>query len=298
MFGDSVSDSGNVALAVGAPGGVPQAVTGNTYIPDLPYAPSGTYSNGPVWVQQFASMLGLPAAPSLAGGTDFAWAGARTGGADVPVPTLTTQASQFLGATGGVAPSSALYVVAEVGNDARDALMAIAGGADPATTIQHAATSYAADLDQIVGSLRQAGAQHFLVFDNMNLGLVPAVAALGPDAAGLASILTSTMNQALEAELAGDQGVTLFDTYGFMTGIVTHPGDFGFSNATDACGAQVAADCSQYVFWDGLHPTAATHALIADAAFAASVPEPQPLALLLAGTAGLIVIARRRAGRV
>ena len=297
VFGDSVSDSGNVALAVGAPGGVPQTVTGNTYIPDLPYAPSGTYSNGPVWAQQFASMLGVSAAPSLAGGTDFAWAGARTGGADIPVPTLTTQAGQFLTATGGVAPSSALYVVAEVGNDARDALALIAGGKNPALAIHDAAESYAADVGLIIGDLRQAGAQHFLVFDNVNLGLVPAVAALGPDAAGLASLLTATMNEALEAELAGDSGITFFDTYGFITGLVQHPGDHGFSNSTDACAAQPGADCSQYVFWDGLHPTAATHLLIADAAFAATVPEPRALALMLAGVAALAAIARRRSGR-
>ena len=297
VFGDSVSDSGNVALAVGAPAGVPQTVTGNTYIPDLPYAPFGTYSNGPVWAQQFASMLGVSAAPSLAGGTDFAWAGARTSGPDLPVPTLTTQAGQFLGASGGVAPSSALYVVAEVGNDARDALAKIVGGADPAATIHDAATSYATDIGQIVGDLRQAGAQHFLVFDNVNLGLVPAVSALGPEAAGLASALTASMNDALAAELAGDPGITLFDTWGFITGLVQHPGDFGFSNSTDACGAQAAADCSQYVFWDGLHPTTATDRLIADAAFAASVPEPPPFALLLAGVAALVVVARRRSGR-
>ena len=55
---------------------------------------------------------------------------ARTGGANEPVPTLTTQAGMFLSATGRIAPPNSLYVIAEVGNDARDALALIASGAD------------------------------------------------------------------------------------------------------------------------------------------------------------------------
>lgn len=297
VFGDSVSDSGNVALAIGAPGGVSQTVTGNTYIPDLPYAPFGTFSNGPVWAQSFAGMLALSAAPSLAGGSNFAWAGARTGGPNVPVPTVTTQAGMYLAGTGGVASADALYVVAEVGNDARDALKAIAGGADPAAAMQSAAITYASNVGSIVDGLRGAGARHFLVFDNVNLGLVPVITAMGTDVSGLASLLTWTMNQALLTELAGDAGVTIFDTYSFLTQVVQSPSAFGYTNAHDACGAAVAADCSGYVFWDGLHPTAALHQQIAEAAFAAAVPESSTLALLAAGLLVLARHARPRLGR-
>jgi phospholipase/lecithinase/hemolysin len=294
VFGDSVSDSGNVALAIGAPSGVPQVITGNGYIPDFPYYPYGRFSNGPVWAEDFAGKLGLSAAPSLAGGTDFAFAGARTAGPDVPVPTLTTQAGMFLAANQGAAPSGALYVIAEVGNDARDALAAIGAGADPAQTIHDAAAAYAGDVGAIVDTLRAAGAQQFLVFDNVNLGLVPAVTAMGSDAAGLATALTSAMNGALSARLQGEAGITLFDTFSFLTGVVQNPGAYGFANATDACGALAAADCSGYVFWDGLHPTAALHGLIAAAAFAAVVPEPPVFALMLAGSAVLLALRRRR----
>ncbi len=283
FFGDSVSDSGNVALVIGQPAGVPQAVTGNTYIPDVPYFPSGRFSNGPVWAEDFAAHYGLAAAPSLAGGSNYAFAGARTGGPDVPVPTLTTQAAMFLGSTQGVAASDALYVVAEVGNDARDALAAIAGGADVAQTIAAASAAYALHLGDIIDTLQAAGAAHFLVFDNVNLGLVPAVAAMGSGASALATALTWQMNQALLDRIDDEAGVRLFDTFGFLSGVVQNPGAFGFTNATDACGAAAGADCSRYVFWDGLHPTAAMHALIASTA----VPEPHTLALLVLGLAGL-----------
>lgn len=293
VFGDSVSDSGNVALAIGQPSGVPQQVTGNSYIPDYPYFPSGRYSNGAVWAEGFAAGLGLPLLPSLVGGNNYAYAGARTAGNDIPVPSLNTQAQQFIGSVQGLAPSDALYVIAEVGNDARDALAAIAGGADPQATMQLAATSYASDLGAIVDDLRAAGAQHFLVFENVNLGLVPAVAAMGASSAALASSLTLQMNSALNDRLRGATGVTLFDTYSFLSIVVQNPGAFGFGNSADACGAIAQADCSSYVFWDGLHPTAAMHQLIAESALAA-VPEPASGLLLLAGGLMLVTLRRRQ----
>lgn len=266
VLGDSVSDSGNVAIAIGQPSGVPQMVSGSSYIPDYPYYPSGRFSNGPVWAEAYAAKLGVSAMPSLLGGTDFAWAGARTGGADVPVPTLTSQASMLLTALRGVAPQDALYVVAEVGNDARDALTAIASGADVNQAIRTASAAYANNVANIVDMLRRAGARRFLVFDNVNLGLVPAIKSQGDAASALATALTSSMNQALFDRLEDEAGVRIFDTFSFLTRVVRHPADYGFVNATAACGAQPGADCSKYVFWDGLHPTAQMHQLIATVA--------------------------------
>src|SRR5271166_2660917 len=71
-FGDSLSDAGNAYIASGrkAPPAPPYALVNGF----------GVFSNGPVWVQNLASELGLGALlPSLAGGTDFAVGGAQTG---------------------------------------------------------------------------------------------------------------------------------------------------------------------------------------------------------------------------
>lgn len=296
VFGDSLSDNGNNALVIGANGG--QVITGNGYVPSQPYA-AGTYSNGPVWANYYAAMLGVPLAPSLAGGGDYAFGGATTG---TPGPgpggfpySLRTQADQYLATTGGVASADALYVVAGGGNNARAALAAIAGGADPAITIATFAAAFATDLGVIVDELQAAGAQHIVVWNAPNLGLAPAVVAGGGGALG--SFLASTMNGALTARLTGEAGVTTFDLFGFGSQIAANPGAFGFSDVSNACGAIAGANCSSYAYWDGIHPTTAAHRQLAEAVFVATVPVPEPetYALMALGLVAVAWVSRRRA---
>jgi len=157
VFGDSLSDSGNDALAIGA--NAAQVITGNTYIPSQPYA-SGQFTNGDVWVKDFAALIGLApfGQPSLAGGGNFAFGGARVA-TDGPglAPSLAAQTGMFLSARSGVAPSDALYVLEGGGNDARDALVAAAGSLDPASVIGAAALSFAASTGRRTSSRRWAG---------------------------------------------------------------------------------------------------------------------------------------------
>ena len=54
----------------------------------------------------------------------------------------------------------------------------------------------------------------------------------------------------------------------------------------------VLGGCAGYLYFDGVHPTTAAHALLADA-FAAAVPEPETWALMLTGLAA-VALARRR----
>lgn len=286
IFGDSLSDSGNNA-AFGLFDSS-QTVTGNSYVPLNSYS-SGVYSNGPVWATRFAAGLGVPLAPSALGGTNFAFGGA-TNGTPGPGPggfpfSLRAQTDLYLAATGGVAAADALYVVAGGGNNARAALEAIAAGGNLATIAAATAMDYANDIGTIIDQLQGAGARNFLVWNTPNLGTVPAVRAGGPAVAGAGTALSGTMNAALTARLASENGITLFDLFGFGTAIAASPATFGFVNATDACGAVAGADCGQYVFWDGIHPTAAGHRAIADAnlALVTAVPEPQVWLMLIGG---------------
>lgn len=297
IFGDSLSDGGNNALVIGAD--PTQVITGNSYIPSQPYA-SQQYTNGNVWAYSFASAIGLGAyaAPSLAGGGNFAYGGARVrkdGSVGGFPPSLRTQANGYLGATGGTASSSALYVVAGGGNDARDALEAVA--ADPGNAVSIIATAaltYAFNTGRIVDSLQAAGAQHIVVWDVPNLGITPAVSAEGSFASLLGNLVSKSMTNALTARMSGEAGVSLFDIYGLSSAWAADPGAFGFVNATDACGAIVGCDPSTYAFWDGIHPTSAGHALIAEAMLAAVVPEPETVVLMVAGLALVGWRARRR----
>src|SRR6185503_288392 len=111
VFGDSLSDSGNNAIALGPTrNGTP--IPDNSFAPSFPANPfpyaSGRYTDSTVWAER----LGLPAVPVLAGGTNFAFGGATTGplGSTTP-PSLLDQVGFFLSSTGGVAPSDALYVI-------------------------------------------------------------------------------------------------------------------------------------------------------------------------------------------
>ncbi|MGM9483238.1 SGNH/GDSL hydrolase family protein [Roseateles sp. NT4] len=303
VFGDSLSDSGNNAiLLTQALGGLPPVdIQGDGYYSKIPSV-AGTYSNGAVWTQYFAQSLGLPLAPSLAGGTNFAFGGAQTGidGTETPQGfpfSMKTQLGMYFNATHGAADPNALYVVAGGGNNIREALEAIGRGADPNATAAATVAGYAADMAGIVGNLKLAGAQHVLVLNTPNFGLTPLANAMGVSTQ--ASGLSFAMDAVLNGALAGS-GATVFDMYGFMTNAVNNAAQLGFSNWTNACAANGSScDVSTSLFWDGIHPTTAAHQQLAAAVFAVAVPEPDTVALL---AAGLVVVAlarsraRRRAG--
>lgn len=305
VFGDSLSDSGNNALLLApAFGGTlpPVVIPNDATYSQIPSA-AGTYSNGMVWTQYLAQSMGLALAPSLAGGTNFAFGGAQTGldGNDIPaIPgfpfSMRTQVNSYLGATGNLADPNALYIVAGGGNNIRLALEAIAAGADPNATAAATVADYATDMAGLVASLKTAGAQHVLVLNTPNFGLTPLSNALG--IGSLATGLSFAMDTALAGALAGS-GVQTFDMFSFMTGVVGAGPASGFSNWTNACAAAVnACDVNTSLFWDGIHPTTLAHQQLAAAVFAAAVPVPEPDVVLML-TLGLAVVAassrRRRA---
>ncbi|MBL8380107.1 MAG: SGNH/GDSL hydrolase family protein [Burkholderiales bacterium] len=302
VFGDSLSDSGNNSLFAANPA---QVITGNSYVPTHTYgaSPSGTYSNGPVWATQFASLLGLSALPSLLGGTNYAYGGATTSGSGL-VPSLLAQNGSFLAANPSGVPSGALYVVAGGGNNARAAFASLVTQPNFGTigsVSSVAASQYANDIGTIVDNLQAAGAQNIIVWNTPNLGLAPAVTAVPMTASGLTgsqlgSLVSGSLNGALNTRLASEpSSVKVFDLFN----LVTLAGANGFTNTTDACGAPSNAgvcpgNIANALFWDGIHPTTAAHGFLAQQMFALAVPEPAEYAMLLVGLLVVASAAQRR----
>lgn len=301
VFGDSLSDSGNNALVIGVNAG--QVITGNTYIPSQPYA-LGTYSNAQVWVNSFAAGLGLAggAVPSLAAGGNHAFGGARTvldGSFGGFPPSASTQLTGFLGGQAGSLAPDALFVIAIGGNDVRAAGAAVSANPGNALAIISAAAgAYATGVGNMVDALQARGAGQIVVWGVPDVGRSPAALAAGAVNAGTATFISDSFNQALALRLLGEGGVTPFNVAAAVNQVVANPGLYGLSNVTDACGAVLGCNPSQYLFWDGIHPTSAGHQILANAMLVAVVPEPAAAALMLLGLLGLAAAARRRATRL
>ena len=275
VFGDSLSDSGNGFVFAKTSSTPPDWGMDFLLIPDAPYARGGHHlSNGPTWIEQFARPLGFapyvqpafrsssPDALNFAIGT----ARAREGTAD---PSLALQVASFLQKTGGVAPSDALYVIQIGANDVRDAL-----AAGSVTILQQAAAAIAAN----VQTLYAAGARHFLIWNVPDVGLTPTVRFLDqamPGTAAAATLASTALNALLQgamAPLSSLPGISIvpFDAFGLISAIAGHPSQFALTNVTDACVTPneppfACTNPDDYLFWDGIHPTAAAHEIIARA---------------------------------
>jgi len=328
IFGDSLSDTGNNAFVfdvVGLsanpplPAGTlrtPVPTPSDTFVPQFPYATpvGGRYSNGPVWAESFATALGLSALASNLGGTNYAYGGARVGPLGPLNPfldfpnnfplSLTTQVATFL-AQYPQAPADALYIVAGGGNDARDIILAaaqdIANNVNPLPNILSAAAAYAGFVDAIVDDLEGAGARNIIVWNTPNAGVAPA--SIANNAAALGTLVATLMNMQLMQALADDiaAGLRVFDAFGFVTGVTGNPSANNLADVTHACSAAAhLAACQQadfrFFFWDGIHPTAVGHQLLANAMIA-FVPEPGTVVLLGAALVALGFARRRNPGR-
>ena len=278
VFGASLSDSGNAFALRGGRNTPPDYDVDLFLVPSSPYDRGGHhFSNGATWIEQFARVRGLagsvrPAfASSDSGATNFAVGGARAHEDGINL-NLTAQVDEFLQRLGGVAPSDALYVVEMGGNDIRDALVVFAGGGDGGPILVEANTRIADNLF----ALYLAGARRFLVWRAPDVGLAPAVTALGPQASGLATFLSGQFNDGLDTVVAGLSalpGITIvrLDAFKLLNDIVSAPAAFGLANATLPCVTPNVAPffCQQpdaYLFWDGIHPTSAGHAILAQEA--------------------------------
>jgi len=171
--------------------------------PSPPYA-AGRTTNGPVWLETVTTSLGASAKGSRFGGTNFAYAGARTttvaGGAPQLVPNMATQLEQYLASVGYTSSPQTLFAVDGVtfGNDVSDALvLAATDPTAPTRILTNAVTSIVTIMQRLYAS----GARHIVLVNSTNLGLTPKVQALGAAAVAAATQLSATFNGALAQQV-------------------------------------------------------------------------------------------------
>lgn len=277
VFGDSLSDTGNVVGAI---------------TPDLipPYA-DNRISNGPLIVDVVAEQLGFDALAAAQGGNNFAVVGGNILGASFG--DLSQQIDRFEMRQQGVFDASALYIVFMGGNDLRDVI-----GFESAAFAEQRIDQVITVLINQLTRLRGFGAQHFLVVNGPDVSTIPQTisrAESNPDLLVRASAYVQSYNQKFESAITQfvadtDASVFDFDIVGSARAILEQPNASGFTVLDRAClntngsinpfdftfdaGCDsglypiVQPDFTGYVFFDNIHLTAAMNALLADAMLA------------------------------
>lgn len=255
VFGDSLSDTGNAYWLT------------QFQLPPSPLYFEGRFSNGPVWHEILSEWLGIsPAAPSLVGGTNYAWGGAETGSGMslFGTPNLGDQIGLYLSLA---APQPGqLFVVAGGGNDILPP--------GPIRAPEQIVANIVSHVETLVG----AGAQTLLVINIPALEKSPEIRALGEDAVRATRKATRKANRLLKRAVRrlerklkrnGFQGDIFFvDVYKPWRALLAHPTFIGVENTTDPaidppecppCLGEVVAEPNKYFWYDSVHPTAPVH---------------------------------------
>jgi phospholipase/lecithinase/hemolysin len=274
VFGDSLSDTGNVA-------DLAEAKYGFRFPGPLFDYTDGRFTDGAdtepaaesyfgVWIEQLAATF--PSKPvvkaSLDGGTDYAYGFAFTGNGTsdftfgpyaVTVNNIGQQISDYL-ATKPKINDKTLFVVWGGANDLLNATSeddVIDAGLNQAINIQR---------------LVDAGATHFIIPNLPPLGLIPRLNG-SPTTSVPATEATEIYNKVLRAgiKLVGEFNVgkhlelSQLNVFALFDKIVAAPSDYWLVNVTDSSQG-IPVDPDTYLFWDGLHPTTHGHNILATTA--------------------------------
>lgn len=243
VFGDSLSDTGMVFRA-----------TGGMYPPNPTYF-QGRYSNGRVWIEYLAESLHLSSKQTH----NFAYGGSTTGSVgNSYVPSLLNQVQTFT-QTHQHTNSDALYVLWAGANDY---LQGVSSATIPVKNVTTA-----------ISSLTDVGAKKILVANLPDLGQLPATRN-STNSVNL-SALTQAHNQGLRRSLKvlsqqhSDLEIVQLDANALYRDAIANPAAFNFTNVSSPClsGSSTCGKPDQFLFWDGIHPTAAAHRIIGETAF-------------------------------
>ena len=266
VFGDSLSDSGNAGS-----------------LRPLPPGSSFTTNPDPVWSEIVAETFGASGMNDLAGGSNYAFAGACMNPATpctVPSTPVTEQITKSFFKSNGQADPNALYVIWGGANDVSDS-----AENDPPNAGRRTLAAARVNVAQI-RRLQDAGARHVLAFNMPDVSKAPYAVNRGQVAQRALTQLVTAYNEVLHDGIReSEDGIIPVNIHAFFNEIFENPGTYGFLNATGtACGepdagSAVSIVCGpegsgysvidksgenqQYLFADRSHPSGAMHAIIA-----------------------------------
>lgn len=326
VFGDSLSDNGNLFAATAATGPIPDPV----------YYDQGRFQDGENYAEHLWSSLGLsgslsPRVPSTTippQGTNYAVGGARTRYHEfdlnpatglpptnpAPYYSLSLLGQVDLYQSDGITPdSNALFTVWNGGNDLSDILNVNQQiGSAAAYGLMNQSVN---DFGLAIQRLAATGATNFFLPNLPDIGLTPEVQALGPDVATSVRNLVMAYNGAVDTLLGMPDfsalNILRFDVFSLFDDLMADPAAYGFSDAGTSCltgyfvthlpnpppdpnDISLCSNPEDYVFYDKFHPTAATHLLLASEMSAYLLPVPTPLALLGLGLAAIGYTRRKK----
>ena len=256
FFGDSLSDTGNVADFLGT--------LGTGY-------PGNSFTNGRTWVEYLqpdirrllASIESSPDSSSLdlSESLDLSAGGATTSTVlNQQVRALFLPASDHLKPQ----PSDRAFIWAG-GND----LLPFFSNDTPPdqASLPSTISDGVSNLTQSVAALDAAGLPNITVISLLNLSLSPRGQVLPVDGAQISSSFNAQLRNSLES-LPVSANMLWIDSDVFINKAVANPATYGLTNVTDAA-APLASDGvpsslspeeqTGYLFYDDIHPTTETH---------------------------------------
>src|SRR5262245_25927438 len=249
VFGDSLSDNGNLLRLFGL---------------SHPFSWEGRASNGPVYAEQLAQLLGLQL-------DDRAFAGAEASDSSPPtlpispLINLPHQIAGYIAQLGGYRAPPGQASIIDVGINDYEAYFQSNLPKDP-LSVHNFVASVVGSIEQAIDALTDAGIEKIILFTLPDFG----AALLGgpPPVALFAHNLALANNAALEQMAASHPNVQVVDVFPVTDAVFSDPHSFGFTaplNLTwvdllDHQSTQFAPN--EVAVFDGFHPTTAAHGII------------------------------------